>query len=206
MSEQPPPADNGPEPETPREHRAEVEETPVMPSWVPVTIGLVLVTIAGLAVYTGMRYPNETLVDRIIKPRRNTRTPANPPAGSTLVFPGEGSESTPDAREPVPSRTRAEITGGGANAVTATMRMSARRGMLTRVTPDDTMIFVNDVAIGEAQQFNSQDEVYDFPAPGSYTVRLVAPGYEERQFIITASEDAKSELAVIDAKLAPLIR
>ncbi|MCU1231734.1 MAG: hypothetical protein JWO97_4618 [Acidobacteria bacterium] len=206
MSEQQPPADNGPEPETPREHRAEVEETPVMPSWVPVTIGLVLVTIAGLAVYTGMRYPNETLVDRIIKPRRNTRTPANPPPGSTLVFPGEGNERTPDAREPVPSRTRAEITGGGANAVTATMRMSARRGMLTRVTPDDTMIFVNDVAIGEAQQFNSQDEVYDFPAPGSYTVRLVAPGYEERQFIITASEDAKSELAVIDAKLAPLIR
>ena len=206
MSELPPPADNGPEPETPREHRAEVEETPVMPSWVPISIGLVLVTIAGLAVYTGIRYQNETLVDRIIKPHRNTRTPANPPAGSTLVFPGEGSESTPDAREPVPARTRAEITGGGANAVTATLRMTARRGMLTRVFPEDTMVFVNDVAIGEAQQHNSQDEAWDFPSPGSYTVRFVAPGYEERVFVVTVSENAKSELAVIDARLAPVIK
>jgi hypothetical protein len=204
MSEQPPPAENGVEPETAREHRAEFEETPAMPSWVPISIGLVLVTIAGFAVYTGMRYPNEALVDRIMKPRRSTRTPTTiTPASS---FPGEGTESTPDAREPVAGRSRAEITGGGANAVVATVRMAARRGLLTRVLPEETMIFVNDVAIGVAQQHNAQDEAWDFPAPGSYTVRLVMPGYEERTFVINVSENAKSELAVIDAKLAPIIK
>ena len=45
------------------------------------------------------------------------------------------------------------------------------------------------------------DKLYDFPAAGSYTIRIVAPGYKERQFVITAADDAVQEIARIDAKL-----
>lgn len=179
------------------------EETgPQMPRWVPIVIGLVLVTIAGLAVFTGLRFRNDTLVDRVIRPRRIVRAPNG--GGST--FPGEGSEKTPIAHEPVAGRARAEITGGGAAGVTSVVRITARRGIITRVVPEDAMIFVNDVSIGEAQQHDSQDEAWDFEQPGSYTVRIVAPGYEERQFIVTASDTANPELALIDIKLTPLVR
>jgi hypothetical protein len=63
------------------------------------------------------------------------------------------------------------------------------------------VVYVNDVAIGQAAQFDSEDEEYDFAAPGSYTVRLIAPGYKERDFIITASDNAKDEVARIEVKL-----
>ncbi len=69
------------------------------------------------------------------------------------------------------------------------------------VTPADAMVYVNGVAIGQASQFDWEDEEYDFAAPGSYTIRLVAPGYKERDFIVTAAENAKAEVARIEAKL-----
>ena len=74
--------------------------------------------------------------------------------------------------------------------------------VVTNVAPDDAMIYVNDLPIGEAKQFNTPDEVYDFPAPGSYTIRVVAPGYKERVFVVTAAENATEEIARIDAKLS----
>ena len=58
-----------------------------------------------------------------------------------------------------------------------------------------------DLPIGEASQFDSDDEIYDFAAPGSYTVRVVAPGGAERTFIVTAGDDAERDIAVIEAKL-----
>ena len=70
------------------------------------------------------------------------------------------------------------------------------------LVPDDAMIYINDLPIGEAKQFNTPDEVYDFPAPGSYTVRVVAPGYKERVFVVTAAENAQDEVARIDVRLA----
>ena len=73
--------------------------------------------------------------------------------------------------------------------------------MILNVLPDDAMVFVNGLAIGEARQFNTMDKLYDFPAAGSYTIRIVAPGYKERQFVITAADDAVQEIARIDAKL-----
>jgi hypothetical protein len=74
--------------------------------------------------------------------------------------------------------------------------------MILSVVPDEAMVFVNGLAIGEARQFNSMDKVYDFPAEGTYLVRIVAPGYKERQFVITAAEGAAQEIAQISAKLA----
>ena len=79
--------------------------------------------------------------------------------------------------------------------------MTARRGMMTHVVPGDALVYVNEVAVGQADQFNTENEIYDFPAAGSYTVRIVAPGYRERQFVITVAEDSKQEIARLDVKL-----
>ncbi|HSP15505.1 MAG TPA: hypothetical protein VLV78_12205 [Thermoanaerobaculia bacterium] len=197
MTDQPPVASE------PHEREPDDEAAP-MPRWVPIAIGVVLVTLAALAVVTGMRYRDQTLV-RIVQPRHRTiRTtapapPGEPEPGASLMFPGDAS-NVPPAHEPVAGSSRAEITGGpgGVNRI---MRLSARRGMRMNVTPSDAVVYVNDIAIGQASQFDSEDEEYDFAAPGSYTIRLVAPGYRERAFLVTAADNAQDEVAKIDAKL-----
>jgi hypothetical protein len=197
----PPPAD-----EPPREHTHPHEESSALPAWVPAAIGIVLVTLAGLAVYTGLRYRNSTLTTTVVRPRRPSRQmtgngpPGEPEPGASLVFPGESADNAPTASAPVTGRARAEISGGAAG-VTTTVRLWARRGMMTNVVPPDAMVYVNNLPIGQANQFNSENEIYDFPAPGSYTVRFSAPGYRDQQFIITAAENAKDEIARIDVKL-----
>jgi len=178
--------------EPPRERHP--HELSLMPTWVPTVIGVILVVMAALAVYTGIRFRNPTLANGVIKTRRPPRAmtgggpPGEPEAGSSLIFPGDAADNTPAAA------TAAQNALG-------TIRLSARRGMILNVLPDDAMVFVNGLAIGEARQFNTMDKLYDFPAAGSYTVRVVAPGYKERQFVITAADDAVQEIARIDAKL-----
>lgn len=173
-----------------------------LPTWVPTVIGVVLVIMAALAVYTGLRFRNPKLADGIIKRRNppramtNEGAPGEPEPGGSLVFPG----SAVDANEPTPARNRVEI-GGGRQGIVATVRMTARRGLITNVLPDDAMIYVNGLAIGQAKQFNTIDEIYDFPAPGSYTIRVSAPGYKDREFVVIADDAAKAEIARIDAKL-----
>ena len=49
------------------------EETPLMPRWVPAAIGVVLVAMAALAVYTGLRYREPTLANGVVKSRRPVR-------------------------------------------------------------------------------------------------------------------------------------
>jgi hypothetical protein len=181
--------------------------TPMMPRWVPTVIGVVLVAMAGLAVYTGIRYRTPTLANGIVKPRRPVRgmtsgagPPGEPEPGASLVFPGDSADNTPAAREAIPGHARAEITGTG-HGITSTIRIWARRGLITTVVPDDAMVSVNDLVIGQARQFATMDEVYDFPAPGSYTIRISAPGYKDQQFIVTVAENAKDEIARLDVKL-----
>lgn len=184
MSDLPP---ETPPSEPPRDRH--VPDQPMLPSWVPTVIGIVLVLMAALAVYTGLRYRNPTLANGIIKTRRPPRAmtgggpPGEPEPGASLVFP----ENAPTA---------------GAATLTGTSVMAARRGLITNVLPDDALVYINGVVIGEAKQFNTMNKVYDFPAEGSYTVRVVAPGYKEAQFMITASENAQLEIARIDARLA----
>jgi len=197
--------EGGPERAKRVEGPGEGSHEPHLPSWVPTLIGIVLVVLAALAVYTGVRYRNPTLADGIIRPKRAPNAvsgggpPGEPGPGASLIFPGESGDNAPTASAAVGGRARASINGGGAAGVSA---LWARRGMMTNVVPDDAMIYVNDLAIGEARQFNTTDEVYDFPAPGSYTVRIVAPGYKERQFLVTAAENAPDEIARLDVKLA----
>src|SRR5437870_5926818 len=108
MTEQPP--------EPPRERH--VPEGPGLPSWVPTVIGIVLILMAALAVYTGLRYRNPTLANGIIKNRRPPRAmtgggpPGEPEPGASLVFP----ENAPTAE---------------AGTIAGKALMTARRGLIT---------------------------------------------------------------------------
>ena len=178
-------------------------EVAEMPRWIPVLIGAILVALAGLAVFTGMQYRRSTLTSQV-RPRQDramtNAPPGEPGAGASLVLHGESGENTPIANEPGPGQSRTVITGGRAGVAT-TARVFAQRGMVLNVLPDDAMVYVNDLPIGQVRQFNTMDEVYDFAEPGSYTVRVVAPNGAERKFVVVASEDAKQEVVRISAKL-----
>ncbi|HEX7829157.1 MAG TPA: hypothetical protein VF787_05850 [Thermoanaerobaculia bacterium] len=176
-----------------------------MPKWIPILIGAVLVTIAGFAVFTGLRFREQEPLGGAVKERHEpgSSTPAppgEPDAGASLMVHGEEGDTTPTANAPVEGRSRAVITGGP-QGVQSVVRIWARRGMVLNVLPEDAMVFVNDVPIGHVNQFNTMDEVYDFAQPGSYTVRIVAPNGAESKYIVTASDDAKQEVARISAKL-----
>ena len=188
-----------PPPEHPDPH--EPEAAP-LPRWVPAFIGAVLVILAGLAVYTGLRYRSNTIVS-VVRPRRvpasnSPAPPGEPQPGASLVFPGESGDNAPVAHPPVSGKSRATVVGTG-HDIEATVRIWARRGMTTTVTPPDALVYVNDVAVGQANQLSS--EPYEFPQPGSYNIRITAPGYRDRSYIVTAADNAKDEIATIQAKL-----
>lgn len=195
----PPPV---PDDEQHEHHRR--DEPMSMPRWVPILIGVILVTMAGLAVFTGLRYREDRPLGGAVKERHERTTtpapPGEPDAGASLVMHGEEGDTTPVANEPVPGHARAVITGGP-GGVQSVVRMWARRGMVLNVLPEDSMVYVNDVLIGHVNQFNTMDEVYDFAQPGSYTVRIVAPNGAAGTYIVTASDDAKVDIARISAKL-----
>jgi hypothetical protein len=181
------------------------DETPqpaFMPRWVPVLIGVVLVGMAGLAVYTGLSDRDENTILDHVRPRPAQRSgdtpapPGEPGAGSSLVLHGESGENAPAANEPVQGQARAVVTGTK-DGVTAVVRIWARRAMVLNVVPEETMVYVNDLPIGQASQFNTMDEAYEFAAPGSYTVRLVPPAGPERTYIVTAADDAPQDVALI---------
>jgi hypothetical protein len=176
-----------------------------MPRWVPILIGAVLVLMAALAVYTGMRYRDDGTLTQQMKPRRDRGMTAAPPgepgAGESLVMHGgEGDNEAPEANAPVQGNARAVISGGP-GGVESTVRIWARRGMLLEVTPAEAMVYVNETPVGHASQFDTTDEIYDFPAAGSYTIRVVAPNGKQKTYVVTAANDAKQEIARIKAAL-----
>jgi hypothetical protein len=182
-----------------------VEAGPGMPRWVPVLIGAVLVVIAALAVFTGLRYRGGDTITSQVRPRTDRRAnspapPGEPGAGASLVFHGSEGDNTPTANAPVTGDSRAMVTGGP-GGVSSTVRIWARRGMVFSVVPEDAMVYVNELPVGQVAQFNTMDEVYDFAAPGSYTIKIVAPNGAERTFIVTAADDAQQDVATIAAKL-----
>ena len=60
--------------------RDTLPEPEIMPRWVPVMIGVVLLTRAGLAVVTGRRYRDHSLV-RMMKGKRTPRQVTGAPPG-----------------------------------------------------------------------------------------------------------------------------
>ncbi len=191
--------DNAPEP---AREPDDGDDALVMPKWVPVAIGLVLVTMAALAVWTGLRFRNPPLVNGIIRMKRPARSitgggaPGEPGPGASIVLPGE-EDNTPSPNAPITSRARAEITGTG-SSVNGMMHLTARRGLTINATPDDAMILINDTPLGTANQLRWP---YEFAAPGGYTVKIDAPGFKEQQFIVTASDNATPEVVTVNAVL-----
>lgn len=188
------------------EHSHEPHEHPSagMPRWVPILIGLILVGMAGFAVWTGLRSRDEGTLLAHVRPREPQQSnapapPGEPGAGASLVLHGDG-ENTPAANDPVRGQARAVVTGGP-GGVTSVVRIWARRGMVLNVLPDDTMIYVNDLPIGQAKQFNTMDEAYEFAQAGSYNVKLVAPDGKEKSYVVTAADDAPQDVARISAQL-----
>ena len=55
------------------EQAGEPVSGPAMPRWVPIVIGVVLVTMAALAVYTGLRFRDDGTLTAHVKPRRLDR-------------------------------------------------------------------------------------------------------------------------------------
>lgn len=187
------------------EHSHAPHEPSLMPRWVPVLIGSVLVVMAGLAVYTGLRSRDNDTILAHVRPQRQQRAnspapPGEPGAGASLVLHGASGENTPAANEPVQGQSRA-VVSGGPEGVSSIVRIWTRRAMVLNVLPDDTMIYVNDLPIGQAKQFNTMDEAYEFAAAGSYTVKLVAPNGAEKTYIVTASDDAREDVARITSQL-----
>lgn len=186
---------------TPDDERELGPEPAVMPRWVPILIGAVLVVIAALAVYTGLRYRDETLSAHVgdsenANARQNAAPPGEPEAGGSLVLP----HSTPAANEPVAGDARAVISGD-TTGVQSQVRIWARRGMVLNVLPEDAEVHVNGTPMGVVRQFNSMDEAFEFATPGSYTVVITAPQYRQRQFVVTVAENAPNDVARISAKL-----
>jgi hypothetical protein len=162
------------------EHSHAPHEPSLMPRWVPV------------------------LIVAHVRPRRQQQAntpapPGEPEAGASLVLHGDG-ENTPAANEPVQGQARAVVTGGP-QGVSSVVRIWARRGMVLNVLPEDTMVYVNDLPIGQARQFNTMDEAYEFAAAGSYDVKLVAPNGAEKTYVVTASDDAQQDVARISSRL-----
>jgi hypothetical protein len=184
-------------------HEQEPASSP-MPRWVPVLIGVILVAMAGFAVWTGLRSRDDETILAHVRPQRQQQAntpapPGEPGAGASLILHGDG-ENTPEANAPVRGQSRAVVTGGP-GGVSSVVRIWARRGMVLNVVPDDTMIYVNDLPIGQAKQFNTMDEAYEFAAAGSYNVRLVAPNGVEKNYVVTASDDAQQDVARISTQM-----
>ena len=96
---------------------------------------------------------------------------------------------------------RAVISGGPAGVET-TMRIWARRGVMLSVTPAEAMVYVNDLPIGQASQFDTLDEIYEFATPGSYTIKSSARTTSRSRTWSRPADDAKQDVATIAAKLA----
>jgi hypothetical protein len=181
-----------------------------LPRWVPILIGLILLGMAGLAVWTGLRYRNAAFAPPLLKasqqqtPRRESGgAPGEPQAGASRVAHGEYGEDIPSPNTAdLTDKARYSITNTGGSLLPS-VRLAAKRGLMIDVQPPDAIVYVNEKPIGEAKQFSQPDDVYEFADEGSYTVRIVADGFQEAEFVVIARADAKDEVAVIKTVLQP---
>lgn len=192
----------------PRNEDDDLPPVAPLPRWIPVAIALVLVTIATLAVYTGWHWRAPVGERPPILPGRpvvggEVGAPGEPEAGASRVLHGDAGDAVPTPNAPNPGDRAKVVITGDERGMTELVRLSVRRGLITQVVPPDAIVYVNDQAIGEANQFATPETVYEFANPGSYTVRIAAPGHKEIEYVITADPEANVEVAVIRATMDP---
>jgi hypothetical protein len=199
------PGQQAPEASAPQEERRLA-----LPAWVPAAIGLTLVLLAAMAVYTGFRTQVRPLErSRSLAPFAETDGLYPEESGGSPGAPGPGgSRVTPEGEVPTP-----EPLGGGDNAglaiegdatgLVGRRSLAARRGVVFDVDPPDAVIWVNDVAVGAARQFASVDQAYEFAEEGVFTIRVTAPRRAEIELEVSADHGAEEEIARITIKLPP---
>ena len=108
--------------------------------------------------------------------------------------------------EPLPEgsdlpRTTIEGNRGG---VLPTESLEVRRGIAFDADRPDAIVYVNDLLIGEAGQFASSDQPYEFAQEGTFNVRIVARDGTEARFVVVATAAAETDVARIRVRLARL--
>lgn len=200
-----------PSPETP----ALAEEKPLeLPGWVAPAIGLALVAIAAMAVWTGFR-PRTRSEPRIVvsqpaiaesstMPEDSGGAPGDPGPGASRVVQSESGGEVPPAN-PLPEGElpRASIEGTAAG-VTPTTSIEVRRGIAFDSNRTDAIVYVNDVPIGEVGQYAAKNQAYEFAQEGTFTVRVVAKDGTEARIVVVATAAAETEVAIIRVRLGRL--
>lgn len=177
-----------------------------MPRWVPVVIGLALVAMAALAIWTGLRQ-RDVPFWKAAAGSSTTRSPqvgvpGEPEPGASRVVHGAGGDVIPQPGVTDPSQRARMVITGDSSGVTPTVRVDARRGLLVDVNPEDAIVYVNDQLIGEARQFAARQQAWEFAEPqGSYHVVVIAQGYRPLQYEVIANPDSTNELAVVRGDL-----
>lgn len=164
-----------------------------LPAWIPILLGLVLVTMAAFAVYTGMTHRGKPFARALGHPvSLARRAVAN-------VLPGDTEDPAPHPATPV--TTSKMVVVGDGKSITSTTMLRAERGMMIKAEPNTAAVYVNDRLIGTAAQFSRLDSVYEFPAEGNFTVRLMADGFEDAVYLVTVEPEADQEIAAIEVRL-----
>lgn len=193
---------------------APAEDQPLtLPGWVAPAIGIVLVAIAGMAAWTGFRQRTRMDVKYVLSgpqlsgssttmPGDSGGAPGDPGPGASRVVQSESGGEVPRA-EPLPEGElpRASIHGDAAGVVPSSS-LEVRRGVAFDCDRPDAMVYVNDLPIGEAGQFASKDQPYEFPQEGSFSVRVVARDGIETRFTVVASSGSETDVKVIPVRLA----
>lgn len=208
-----PEAGQEPLPEQPSESPAAPEETPLeLPRWVAPAIGLALVAIAAMAVWTGFRPRTRPEAKLVITepavsrptgmPEDSGGAPGNPEPGASRVVQSEAGGAVPPAH-PLPEGELPRITIEGNEAgVTQTSSVEVRRGIAFDSDRPDAIVFVNDVPIGDAGQYAAKDQAYEFAQEGTFTVRVVARDGTEARFVVVATAAAQTDVLMIRVRLA----
>lgn len=205
--------DPAPEPPPVAEEDAPLE----LPRWVAPAIGLALVAIAAMAVWTGFRprtRPEARLV--ITEPAVSRATglpedsggaPGDPGPGASRMVQSETGGAVPQA-QPLPAGPAGElprITIEGNDAgVTPTSSVEVRRGIAFDSDRPDAIVYVNDLAIGDAGQYAAKDQAYEFAQEGTFTVRVVAKDGTEARFVVVSTAAAETDVVMIRVRLARL--
>lgn len=177
-----------------------------LPRWIPILIGVILLGMAGLAVFTGLQYRGGPLGSSFRRAGGSVLpseggAPGEPQPGASRIVHGAAGDYVPRPSGAQGDVDRSEVViTGGADGVIPSIRLTAQRAMSIEVEPSDALIYVNGQLMGTANQFQSPD-LYDFPEVGEYAIRVVAPGFEEIEYVVAVDPAARTEVATIETKL-----